>query len=109
MKKSVFLLFFLFSIVNSSYAEILDIGSGVKIQIPDTLAYIKYKNKIKENMKSVEFTREEIKHHIFLFNQQGFDLNEYEYLISSKKGIEWKKRENTPQGKEINTNEMQGL
>jgi len=109
MKKSVFFLFFLFSIVNSPHAEILDIGSSVKIQIPETLAYIKYKNKIKENMKSVEFTREEIKHHIFLFNQQGFDLNEYEYLISSKKGIEWKKRENTPQGKEINTNEMQGL
>ena len=108
LTKSVTKLFIatsLFLFFNStSVAEILDIGHGFKINIPENMSYDKrdgYEVVLK-NLKNRGLTKKEIKYIISSWKDLGFGETEDEIYISSPEALEFEKRDGDVFGKAEN-------
>ena len=97
---TIFLLLF----TSASLAEVIDIGHGFKINIPENMYYYKIKNwdRRTDNFEFYELTQEEINDFKLLAKYAGFDRNEDQIEITSKEDFDWWEREKDDFGREEN-------
>jgi len=97
---TIFLLLF----TSASLAEVIDIGHGFKINIPENMYYYKIKawDRMTEHFEFYELTQEEINDFELLAKYRGYDRNEDQIEITSKEDFDWWEREKDDFGREEN-------
>ena len=85
-------------------AEVIDIGHGFKINIPENMYYYKIKawDRMTEDFEFYELTQEEINDFELLAKYRGYDRNEDQIEITSKEDFDWWEREKDDFGREEN-------
>ena len=104
MMKKLFSLIFLLLLTSTSLAEVIDIGNGYKINIPEGMTYTK-KNAleiVRENFERRKLSKKEIKDMMFLLKKAGFDGTEDEIDIMSQEEFDYIERDKDEFGKAEN-------
>jgi hypothetical protein len=85
-------------------AEVIDIGHGFKINIPDNMYHYKVESSDRMTgfIEFYELTQEEINDYKILAARAGYDGNEVLTEITSKEDFEWWEREKDDFGREEN-------